>query len=193
MRSACRDWESLSFVPGRAGMVGSGRPDGGWPARVSSRVVSSKERRAPSWRAAARRTRRRRAGSSGLRRSSSIESDCSPGAVELERPPPRTGLPGRMSCGRMRASSACQRDSSSRANSATLARVVSMLGFSSRRAGSRVARMRLRVKASTEFEESSRQGWWRASEVGAEVFAAGGAGAVGGRGHRGWGRPGRWR
>ena len=59
----------------------------------------------------------------------------SPGAVLTARPPPRTGLPGSRSWGRRRVSSVCQRDSSSRASSARLARVWSRDGFSARRSG----------------------------------------------------------
>jgi hypothetical protein len=114
----------------RAATVGAfAEGPGGNPQRARRREVSSKLRRAPSWRAAARITRRRRAGSRVRRRSSSMEMAGWPGVVLTARPPPRTGLPGSRSWGRMRLSSVCQRDSSSRANSAKFANVWSRFGL----------------------------------------------------------------
>ncbi len=168
-RLARRLLERWREAPVRAATVGPGRN----PQRESSREVSSKLRRAPSWRAAARRTRRRRAGSRARRRSSSMEMLDWPGAVLTARPPPRTGLPGRRSWGRTRASSVCQRDSSSRASSARLARVWSRFGLKVRSWGRSSWRILLRVKAVSVLVESSRQGWLMELQEGFDVGAAG--------------------
>ena len=174
----------------------------GNPQSSRRREVSSKLRRAPSWRAAARMTRRRRAGSRERRRSISMATAEWPGEVLTERPPPRTGLPGRRSWGRTRLSSACQRSSSSRASSARLARVRSRLGLNSRSWGRSSWRMRLRVKAVSVLVESSRQGWWswlrKDSRSARRVLRRGGESCPNGQREsgldwRGRGRLGGWR
>ena len=158
VRSARMPPEILRELPGFPETVGRLRR----PQRARRREVSAKLMLAPSCRAAARRTRRRRLGSRGRRRSiSRARLEAPPGPVGTDRPPPRTGLPGRRSWGRRRLSSACQRASSSRASSERLERAWSSEGLKSRSCGRRLWRRRLRVKAGSAFEASLRQGWLR--------------------------------
>ena len=86
----------------------------------------------PSFPMAARSTRRRLAGCRERRRSISMESEVSPGSVLLDRPPPRTGLPGSKIIGRRSANSACQYASSSRAVAERFARFSRRRGLYSR-------------------------------------------------------------